>query len=424
MRLGVIGDIAEATGFGRVTRELGKRWIEAGIDCRFLGINYRGADGEVQANIEAGGNSETVHAILRTIETDPVLMNAVPAGLNGDPLGNNMTAGFLAGQYTPGWQADAALVVGDPRAMLERLVTDRGVLRQIPVWNYVPIEGTRLTPYWRAIWNIVKPVAMSDFGGRELGALLGRNDVPVIKHGISDAFHPVSEERPGYTSKGEAVTSREQARALLGWTDRTVIFRADRNVPRKDYPAFFDAIRPIIADHPEVLVVIHCAPIDEGGILSELIADLPGAYDSGQGWKHSQVHQTKAHDTWKGLTDRQLNLVYNAADIYASPTWAEGFGLTLAEAAATGLPVVTTDFAAGPEVAGPGAVLVPPRWLQGNPAAHRWSVVDTGRFTEALEQLVCDPAERRRLGALGIDHVRRFSWDEAAVQFIRLFESV
>lgn len=422
MRLGIIGDIAEATGFGRVTRELGRRFIEAGIECRFLGINFRGADGEVSAAMRAGGGSEQVASILHQIETDPVLRRAVPASVEDDPLGNNVTAAFLAGQYTEGWRADAALVVGDPRAMLERLVTDQGALRKIPTWNYVPIEGTRLTPYWRAIWNIVHPVAMSDFGGRELGELLGRNDVPVIKHGISDAFYPVSYDRPGVTSKGEQVATREQARELLGWTDKTVILRADRNVPRKDYPAFFGAIRPIIAKHPDVLVVIHCAPIDEGGILSELIADLPGAYDGGNGWRHSQVIQTKAHDTWKGLSDAQLNLVYNAADIYASPTWAEGFGLTLAEAAATGLPVVTTDFAAGPEVVGPGGVLVPTRWLQGNPAAHRWSVVDVGAFTEALDFLIQNPSERRRIGAAGVQHVARFSWDEAAVKFLRLFE--
>lgn len=422
MRLGVISDIAEATGFGRVGRELCKRWIEAGIDVRVLGINFRGADGEVAAAMRAGGGSAEVAAILHQIETDPVLRRAVPASVEDDPLGNNVTAAFLAGRYTDGWRADAAMVVGDPRAMLERLVTDQGALRAIPTWNYVPIEGTRLTPYWRAIWGIVKPVAMSDFGGRELGTLLGRTDVPVIKHGISDAFYPVSYDRPGITSKGEQVATREQARELLGWTDKTVILRADRNVPRKDYPAFFEAIRPIIAKHPDVLVVIHCAPIDEGGILSELIADLPGAYDGGNGWRHSQVIQTKAHDTWKGLTDAQLNLVYNAADIYASPTWAEGFGLTLAEAAATGLPVVTTDFAAGPEVVGPGGVLVPTRWLQGNPAAHRWSVVDVPAFTEALDHLIQNPEERRRIGAAGVQHVAQFSWDEAALKFIRLFE--
>lgn len=425
MRLGLISDVAEATGFGRVAREMARRWIEAGCDMRIVGINWYGPSREVSRLIEQRKEPAEVAALYERLVNDPVLERTVPASLSGDPMGNDLTAPFINGDMTAGWRPDKLVVIADPRAMLERLVTDQGALQRTQAYNYVPIEGSGLTPFWRPMWDIVKPVAMSDFGAREIGTLMGR-DVPMVRHGISPAFHRVTPENPGLTSKGVVVTSREQARELLDWTDKTVILRTDRNVPRKDYPAFFAAIRPIIAEHPEVLVVLHCAPVDEGGVLTELIASLPGSWNQGTsalGWKHSQVILTSAHDTYRGLSDDQLNLLYNAADIYASPTMAEGFGLTIAEAAACGVPVVTTDFAAGPEAVGPGALLVPPARLTGNVHGHRWSVVDVPLFTAALERLVCDPAERVRLGRLGEAHVKRFDWDAAAVEFLRVLEA-
>lgn len=412
MRLGVIGDVA-ATGFGRVTRELGSRLIAAGVDARFLAVNYRGRDGEALAAVQAGKSPDEVADTMRRHDADPVLSRSVPAlsGGRGDMLGNDVTAAFLTGGLVPGWRADAALVVADPRAMLERLLTDQGSLSRIPAWNYVPVEGTGLTPAWRQLWSHVQPVAMSAFGARELGALLGRTDVPVVHHGLTPAFRPLPPER------------RAEVRAELGWTDRLVVLRADRHVPRKAYPAFFETVRDTVAEREDVLFVVHCHPADEGGLLPELVAALPGARQDGgaiMGWRHSQVLLTMAHDTWQGLTDERLNEVYGASDLYLSPTQAEGFGLTLLEAAAAGLPVVTTDFAAGPEAVGPGGVLVPPLALEGNPHAHRWAVPDTAATTAAVLRLLDDPAERRRLGEAGAAHAATFSWDTAALDLMRL----
>lgn len=426
MRLGLISDVALGTGFGRVAHELTRRWLEAGVDMRIVGINYRGPVGEVQSLMAKREDPDKVAAAYRAVLEDPVFDRTVPANVGGDPMGNDLTAPFVDGQMTNGWRPERVVVIADPRAMLDRMVQDQGALRRVRAYNYVPIEGSGLTPFWRPMWDTVAPVAMSDFGAREIGRVMGRNDVPVIRHGISDAFHPLTPETPSVTSKGVTVTSREQARELLQWTDRTVILRTDRNVPRKDYPAFFAAITPIIAEHPEVLVVIHCSPIDEGGVLHEWMANLPGAWNPGTsalGWRHGQVHLTAAHDTYKGLTDDQLNILYAAADIYASPTMAEGFGLTLAEAAAAGTAVITTDFAAGPEAVGPGALLVKPAAYVGTSHGHSWSIVDVPEFTRALDFLVRNPSKRAELGAAGAKHVKRLDWDAAAVEFLRVLEA-
>lgn len=78
---------------------------------------------------------------------------------------------------------------------------------------------------------------------------------------------------------------------------------------------------------------------------------------------------------------------YRAFDLLVLPTWREGFPNAVLEAAATGLPVVTTECTGSrdsvvPEVTG---LLIPP----GYPEA----------IAEAVIRLLHDPARRRRMGA-------------------------
>ena len=422
MNIALISDLAE-TGFGRVGRELAKRWLEAGHDVRILAINFEGREGAAMGALQKNGAPEQVAEAVRAVDEDPVLSRALPASRGGDGMGFKLTAAFLRGQLTEGWKPDRCFLIADPQAAIQRLMVDEGMVKLVPTFNYVPIEGTGLSAFWRVLWSVIKPIAMSEFGAREIGRCMGMDGVPVVSHGISDAFYRITPAHPATASDGRIITSKAEAKAVFGWTERTVILRTDRNVPRKDYPAFFAAIRPVIGAHPEVLVVIHCAPVDEGGALAEWLSDLPGAHELGGSWQHSQVLLTKAHDTFKGLSDSQLNILYNAADIYASPAWAEGFGLTLAEAARCGVPVVTTDFAAGPEAVGGGALLVPPARLFPNLHGHEWSVVDIGKFSAALERLVVDPELRDRLGEGGEAHTARFNWDECAAAMLRIMEA-
>lgn len=420
MNIAMISDLAAATGFGRVGRELARRWLDAGHDLRILGINFDGRPGAVRDALNLHKDADEIAAAVRRIDDDPVLSRALPASAGGDGMGFNLTGPFLRGEMTPDWAPDVAFVIADPQAAIQRFMLDQGASRTLPTFNYVPVEGTGLSPFWRRLWEHVQPIAMSEFGAREIGACLGRTDIPVVPHGINAAMYRITPKRPARTGDGKVLRSKADCKKALGWANRTVILRTDRNVPRKDYPAFFSIIRPILAAHPEVLVVIHCAPVDEGGAIAEWLAELPGAYDAGAGWQHSQIILTKAHDTFEGLSDEQLNILYNAADVYVSPAWAEGFGLTLAEAARCGVPVVATDFAAGPEAFGPGGIAVPPARIFPTLHGHRWSLPDIDAFSEAIETLLTDQALRERLGRAGEAYAARFDWDAAATRMLRV----
>src|SRR3990167_3867161 len=136
MNIGVISDVA-STGFGRVARELALRWIEAGADLRVVGINWRGTAHEIATLIERRKDAGEVRNAYQILLDDPVILRTVPASVaSGDPMGNDMTAPLVDGELTQGWKPDVLLVVADPRAMMERLMTDHGACSRVRTFNY------------------------------------------------------------------------------------------------------------------------------------------------------------------------------------------------------------------------------------------------------------------------------------------------
>jgi glycosyltransferase involved in cell wall biosynthesis len=435
VRVLLISDIAH-TGFGRVGRELGRGLMGRGHDIRIVGINWRGLNGELAAVMGEGTIAEQrarADELFAELDADPLTEFIMPATIAGDEMGHNLTSPAIRGKLWPGWFPEAVIIVADPRAMRGKLVSDDGAIGEaskagMPILNYVPVEGTGLPDDWKGIYTFVAPVAMSAFGQGELQKLLGF-PVPLAPHGVSPAFHPVSPAQPG-SFRGKAVTSRDGAKMALGIEGKTVVLRTDRYIFRKNYPAFFRVLEPLLAADPNLLAVVHTTPYDDDhrGTLWQLISRLPGAMPLGISamsetiWGHPQIMLTNSHDSFRGLNDADLNVLYNAADVYLSPTMAEGFGLCLAESLSVGTPVVTTDYSAIPEVVGPGGFCIPPTQLITNAYAHEWALVDEDTMRAALVRLLERPALRREMGAAGRRHIARFTWDAAVDVFDGLIQ--
>lgn len=429
-RVLLISDMA-ATGFGRVGRELGTGLLARGWDVRIIGINWRGVDGEINAAIGAGTidqQAERVAERMAELRADPLTDRIMPAQRGGDGMGYALTGPAIRGRLWPGWTPDGVIVVADPRAMWDRAVRDDGAMAEArrrgrPVLNYVPIEGTGLPRDWAEMWRVADPVAMSDFGAGELERLLGR-PVAIAYHGVSEAFHPVSPATPG-SWRGRTVTSKAGAKEAVGLGGKKVILRVDRFVFRKNYPAWFRVLAPVMERHPDLVAVAHTVPLDDTGQgnIWQLISRVPGAVQAGMDqsgnavWEHPRFMVTGWHDSWRGLSDADLNVLVNAADLVVSPTMAEGFGLCLAEAEACGVPVVATDCSAVSEVVGPGGVLIEPTGHITSAYAHEWALVNEPAMTRAVERLISKPALRRDLGAAGRRHVARFTWSRACDVF-------
>ena len=90
---------------------------------------------------------------------------------------------------------------------------------------------------------------------------------------------------------------------------------------------------------------------------------------------------------------------YARASIFAFPSSDEGFGMPLLEAMAAGVPILTSNRSALPEVAGNAALLVTPE--------------DTDGLAASLGRLAADQDLRLELVRAGQARVREFSWEKA-----------
>lgn len=400
-RILFLGDSA-GTGFGTVTKDLGKCLLTLGEDVRFVSLNEQ-PEGDLPEPF-AGRTA--------------VLDN--PNGWLGFHIDAEIAARtvarcegmFTGGLFDDGWTPDAGILLGDVASV--KMSPVAGFIPDgFPVFHYVPIEGDGLPPSWAAVWRNLRPVAMSRFGADEI-ARLGIARPPVTYHGVNtDDFWPVSAKRPIYleTAKGtQKLHSKADCKRLFGRpADRVTLLRTDRHMPRKMYGSLFRALAPVLARHPNVDFIWHCATRDQGGDLSDEVSKY--------GKIASQLFSSGFHDTYGGADRKILNALYNAADIYVSNS-SEGFGLCIAEALACGVPAVGIKYSAVPEVIGPAGVTVPIITRVDNIYSHFWGWADERQFGAAVESLVNDAVLRTVLGAKGPAHVAaNFTWPGAAIQF-------
>ena len=88
------------------------------------------------------------------------------------------------------------------------------------------------------------------------------------------------------------------------------------------------------------------------------------------------------------------------ATIFAFPSQYEGFGLSVLEALACGLPVVCSDNSSLPEVTGEAAILLPPS----NPLA----------WASAFSRILNTPELDKKMREAAVKQAENFSWQTAA----------
>ncbi len=102
--------------------------------------------------------------------------------------------------------------------------------------------------------------------------------------------------------------------------------------------------------------------------------------------------------------------LYRTAHALAFPSLGEGFGIPILEAMSVGLPVLTSNCSAMPEVAGDAALLVDPH--------------DSGDITEGLQRIIADETLRNDLRRKGLERAAEFTWRQAAVKTLALYKEL
>jgi glycosyltransferase-like protein len=109
------------------------------------------------------------------------------------------------------------------------------------------------------------------------------------------------------------------------------------------------------------------------------------------------------------VEERVIAACYRAADVLAFPSIAEGWGLVVLEAQASGLPVVASDIEVLHEylVDGENALLVPPS--------------DAEALGSALLRVAADPALASQIRTGGLSTAQRFGWRSSAERHAEVY---
>ena len=110
------------------------------------------------------------------------------------------------------------------------------------------------------------------------------------------------------------------------------------------------------------------------------------------------------------VSDAELSEWYARASIFAFPSFDEGFGMPILDAMAAGIPVITGNRSALPEVAGDAAVLIDPD--------------RDDELCEAFRALCADSFRREEVAARGLERSKQFSWRTAVDQTLAVYREV
>jgi glycosyltransferase involved in cell wall biosynthesis len=206
--------------------------------------------------------------------------------------------------------------------------------------------------------------------------------ISVLLSGVSTHFKPEMEHRP-------------QIQKRYNLPEKPYIFSVGTVQPRKNYERLVRSLAQLHTHGYDVDLVIA----------------------GGKGWLDGPLYQTIIDTGMKDFVhligfadDRDLPMLYSAAECVAFPSLYEGFGFPVLEGMACGTPVITSNVSSLPEVAGDAAIMVDPYNVE--------------MITDALIQVLSDQHLRNNMIQRGFTQAAQFTWEAAATNLLSIYDRV
>jgi glycosyltransferase involved in cell wall biosynthesis len=209
---------------------------------------------------------------------------------------------------------------------------------------------------------------------------IGADRTTVIHHGIDAAFRP----RPVADARA-TVLERYGIRAPYA------LYVGKLTAP-KNLVRLLEAFAALRRESPELSLVLCGRRFWDSAFLDEAVNRLA-------------LRDAVVEPGYVPTED--LPLLYSGAEMLTYVSLFEGFGFPVVEAMACGTPVVTSNVACLPEIAGDAALLVDPG--------------STEDITSAIRRLHADPDLQSDLSKKGLARAALFSWHRAAEHYLDVY---
>ena len=273
------------------------------------------------------------------------------------------------------WKAENADLPAFMLTLYDVWVIDNPALDSIPIASWVPIDHEP-APHKVMDWlkkPNVTPIAMSKFGK----AMIEQAGVEseYIPHAIDTKIFKPTEMLP------EGISGRQ----FVGGDDKFVVGmnfanKAGGFIHRKAVAENFLAFAIFAKKHDDVMLYLHTEPYGkQSGFMLLNILEACGV-------PSSKVMMVDPVAYSYGISQETLAAIYSAWDVGLFCSYGEGFGIGQIEAQACGVPIVTSNFAASAELAGPDSFLVngQPFWDAGQ--STWFNIPNVQAIADSLEQ--------------------------------------
>ena len=98
------------------------------------------------------------------------------------------------------------------------------------------------------------------------------------------------------------------------------------------------------------------------------------------------------------------------AKLFVFPSLYEGFGMSVLEAMASGVPVITSNVSSLPEVAGDATILVDP--------------LSEDEIFEAYKKILSDKKLQREMIKKGLEQAKKFQWKKSVEVLEKVYEKI